>query len=466
MSAGGSLPELYDLAHHFCTVSGVDLVVAIGHGELPRVGQLGAERRLSLIHCTGTSAPTAAAEPMPRTQPIDLDAADCVAAAGLTGPRTLVLCDLPLEAHADLAPLCALLAACLERGATVLLGMTPVSPPDPKAMARHVARLAALGLRTVLGGLTPGTGGPAPAAGIVTLHDRRLAEAIDRIAGTSVQRPLAIVAAYNEADVIAEVVADLLDQGCDVALIDNWSTDRTLEAVEPLRQQHPAHVTTEVFPAEGPQRHYEWQAILRRKEEIARRHPGRWIIHTDADELRRAPFRGLTLAQGLAVAGMCGANRVGFNQLFFRPTAADGPAAMPVEDRMRHYEYGDKSGQFRKFQAWLQGAERIDLSSRGGHWATFDGVVDLPWRFLIKHYPMRSAAHGRRKVLAERQARWSPREREQLGWHKHYDGFDERASFEWSRSALQEWQEERFWSEDILLVISDLAERRWRRNRA
>jgi hypothetical protein len=43
-----------------------------------------------------------------------------------------------------------------------------------------------------------------------------------------------------------------------------------------------------------------------------------------------------------------------------------------------------------------------------------------PYKFLLKHYPIRSHAHGERKVLRERIARWNQTERA-LGWHQQYD---------------------------------------------
>jgi len=77
-------------------------------------------------------------------------------------------------------------------------------------------------------------------------------------------RPLAIIAAYNEADIIEEVVCDWLDQGCDVQMIDNWSTDGTWEAARRLAATYPARITIERFPDE-PSSTYEWVALLNRK---------------------------------------------------------------------------------------------------------------------------------------------------------------------------------------------------------
>ena len=45
-------------------------------------------------------------------------------------------------------------------------------------------------------------------------------------------RVVAIVAAYNEADIIEQVVADLIEQNVQVYFLDDGSTDGTAAAVE------------------------------------------------------------------------------------------------------------------------------------------------------------------------------------------------------------------------------------------
>ena len=38
-------------------------------------------------------------------------------------------------------------------------------------------------------------------------------------------RPLAIIPVYNESDILPAVLKHLDQQGCDVYVLDNWSTD-------------------------------------------------------------------------------------------------------------------------------------------------------------------------------------------------------------------------------------------------
>ena len=64
--------------------------------------------------------------------------------------------------------------------------------------------------------------------------------------------------------------------------------------------------------------------------------------------------------------------------------------------------------------------ESLDLSSTGGHEAQFPMRRVFPVRFILRHYPVRSQAHGLRKVFEERKPRFSEGERRR-GWHVQYD---------------------------------------------
>ena len=83
--------------------------------------------------------------------------------------------------------------------------------------------------------------------------------------------PLAIIATYNDVDIVPQVVAKLLDDGNDVHILDNWSSDGTVEALQDLSARRPgqASLSIERFPENGPTRYFDLRSILRRKEEIA-----------------------------------------------------------------------------------------------------------------------------------------------------------------------------------------------------
>ena len=113
-------------------------------------------------------------------------------------------------------------------------------------------------------------------------------------------RPLAIIPAYNESDILPAVLKHLDEQGCDVYVLDNWSTDLSPDFISGLGPN------VERWPAERPAM-YDWTGILRRIEEIAlERGAGRWVILHDADEIRRAPEQWPTFRLGCSAGSTRG----------------------------------------------------------------------------------------------------------------------------------------------------------------
>lgn len=471
-------PEIYEAADYFLQAGGRTRILDIGCGNGRKLRQVRARDHVGVDFGANIALCRQRFGAWGTWLEADFSQRHCAAIAAFADASTVVVCADVVEHLLDPAPLLNLLAQCYRRGAIVITstpdrlkvrGAADRGPPANPAHVRewaldeYVAYLDACGMPATYAGHTINNNIARALRTIVTVHDIGIDRARASLAQSSAarpqQRPLAILAAYNEADVIAEVVEDLIAQGCDVAAIDNWSTDATWPILNRLAARHGAHVRIERFPEDGPARHYEWRRILRRKAQIAHGFPGRWMLHTDADELRRSPFPGLDLASALHVAAQAGANRVASNLIHFRPTDARPFHPGTLQTAFNHFEFGTRLGHFKQVKAWLQGAALVDLASSGGHVAAFPGAVDFPYRFLLRHYPIRSAAHGQRKILAERRNRWCPDERA-LGWHTQYDGFCETTPGFWPSRDLLKFDGD-FWRDYGLPLITDIAERRW-----
>ncbi len=222
---------------------------------------------------------------------------------------------------------------------------------------------------------------------------------------------------------MGDVIDDLVHQGINVYFIDNWSTDRTLAIAESRLRR--GVIGTERFPpvgaeADDPRRFFHWEAILRRKEELAFELEADWFIHHDADEFRESPWRHLRLREAIHVVDRAGYNAIDFAVLNFRPTSATPTGQGDIRGRLHHYELGDSWDQL-QIKCWKKlPAVRVDLASQGGHEALFPDRRVFPVRFLLRHYPIRSQKHGERKIAHERRGRFLDSERVR-GWHVQYD---------------------------------------------
>ena len=234
-------------------------------------------------------------------------------------------------------------------------------------------------------------------------------------------RVVAIVAAYNEADLISPVIAHLVEQGIEVYLIDNRSTDGTAEQARAWLGKGLLEI--EVSPAEPPPAGappaFDWAAILRRKEEIANAIRADWFLHHDADEFRESPWPGTSLKDGIRWVDRLGFNCIDFRVLNFPPVDDGFPPGGDPREYFTRWEEPIVHDTV-QLKCWKAGPAPVSLAASGGHEARFRGRRIFPIKFLLRHYPIRSQAHGRRKVFDERKERFLEEERKK-GWHVHYD---------------------------------------------
>lgn len=228
---------------------------------------------------------------------------------------------------------------------------------------------------------------------------------------------VSIIATYNEGDIIYHSLRRLIDQGIGVYLIDNWSTDDSEAQIKPLLGR--GIVGYEKFPKSGPSPYFSLRQQLERKEEVAQALEAQWIIHQDVDEIRDSPWPGVSLKEGLERVTREGYNCINHTVLRFRPTDNGFPYRGDMERYFKHFTFERHPAFLSQTKAWLRTPSKLCLASSGGHSVEFEGKRVYPIHFILKHYPVRSQAHGERKVLAERNGRFDPEERA-MNWHVHY----------------------------------------------
>jgi hypothetical protein len=247
-------------------------------------------------------------------------------------------------------------------------------------------------------------------------------------------RPLVLMSTFNDGDIALEIVKNLLDDGMDVIVHDNWSDDGTFEQLAALALTRD-DLSVVRFPESGQSKYFELTALLRLKEEIAATYPGRWIIHQDSDEIRCSPWPDLSLRQGLYLADLMGFTAIDFTVCGFRPVDDGFAPGQVLERHIHHFHFSADPADFIQTKAWRQSSKTVRLAHTGGHDAYFPERRIFPYKFLLKHYPLRSPSQARRKIFIERRPRFAPEERE-AGWHRHYDAFDNNDSYIWNAAEL------------------------------
>ncbi len=264
---------------------------------------------------------------------------------------------------------------------------------------------------------------------------------------------VAIMTAYNEADIIVPSIRRLARQGVGVYLVDNWSTDGTYERASELRDR--GLVGIERFPPDQPAPYYNWSDLLRRVEELGTTLDGSWFIHHDADEARCSPWPELTLAEAIYKVDQEGFNCIDHTAIYFHPV---DNSYRPGGDFERRFRFFDFQTKLVHLKAWKNTGQRVDLASSAGHRVRFDDQYPAPYKFLLKHYPIRSQQHGEQKVWRDRIPRWNPEERDR-GWHSQYHTYSEGQSFLRDPSTLIRWDESTFYRQFLVERISSIGVR-------
>jgi hypothetical protein len=220
----------------------------------------------------------------------------------------------------------------------------------------------------------------------------------------------ALMAVYNEADILQAMLRHYTQRGMWAYVLDNWSTDGSYEIAEAEPD-----VIVQRWPGQ-PIETFEWGAMLDFFREKLPDIPADWFSLCGADHYLDT-FDGRDFLETVKEIDDQGYNAIAFVHRTFRPPDDTFTVGDPVATFNRDY-YDDPLWLCDTWKA-LDGVKPF-LRNMGGHDVIFPERRVSPRKLLRRHYPIRSQAHGERKVFAERKARWSPTERA-MGWHVQYD---------------------------------------------
>ncbi len=202
-------------------------------------------------------------------------------------------------------------------------------------------------------------------------------------------RIVALLAARNEECYLERCLKYLQEQGVETCLIDNGSTDRTLEIAERYRQGGVFRI--EHLPFHGI---FEWEKILQYKCRLAREIDADWFIHHDADEIREAPKPFGTLIEGIKDADKKGCNAINSDEFVFVPTSEEEDfEGKDYLNEMKYYYYF-KPETLHRVNIWKNTGVDVDLASSGGHSTMFEDRRIYPQNFILRHYIFLSKRHA------------------------------------------------------------------------
>lgn len=256
-------------------------------------------------------------------------------------------------------------------------------------------------------------------------------------------RVLAIVPCFNEVDIITETVNNLLSQGIDVHVIDNWSTDGSWETLQKYN-----NIALERFP-DSPDDQYNWTGILERIDRLGFTSNYNWILHVDADEQIESPIPNVSVKEFISIAESMGFDVIDFTHLAFRP----------VENSVKNntlsnfWQFSDTYGDKTLQRAWKNKKHSMHIVTYGGHVVPL-ATKEFPIKLILKHYSFRSPEQAKRKIFKNRFPRFINERKK--GWHVHYDVFNENHKFLWNQSELNEWNEDTIneWMPEITTKVN------------
>jgi glycosyltransferase involved in cell wall biosynthesis len=216
----------------------------------------------------------------------------------------------------------------------------------------------------------------------------------------------AVIAVRNEAQYLQVLLPLLLNQGIEVVILDNGSTDQS-HKIYAAYDGNPI-IYVRHIPYLGT---FSLIQQLEEKRKIFEQIKHDWVIHHDADEVFEHFQPGLTLRDAIQEADDNGFNALNFDEFVFLPEPDGDYAGRNYYKEMLRY-YFFEPFKNRKNAVWKR-AMNFDNRRSGGHLLSGDGLSFFPTNHVFRHYITLSQEHAIDKYLT----RTFSQDDKSLGWH-------------------------------------------------
>lgn len=218
---------------------------------------------------------------------------------------------------------------------------------------------------------------------------------------------LAILAIRNEEAHLSNCLRYLCENGIQLAVIDNGSTDGSRDILQSFRLNL---VRYESIPYVG---RFDWKTLLTAKARIAEESGADWVIHHDCDEMMHSFRDGESLGSAIKRLDSAGYNVIDFDEFVFLPIEEDYVPNRNSFPNITTYYFFQPSN-FRLMRAWKPRPGVSNVKS-GGHQVSGPGLRIAEEKLALRHYIFRNQQHAFEKYTMRkfRQSELG------LGWHKN-----------------------------------------------
>jgi len=201
---------------------------------------------------------------------------------------------------------------------------------------------------------------------------------------------IVLVPAYNEVDIIEEVIQHLLSQKMEIIILDNFSNDGTFEICKKYSDKgllKVSQIKTKTF---------DINLNLRILYDLALKDQADWVVICAADEILETGIKNRTLREEIEKTAKEGYNLIQFDRYDFFLTDDDNEVAKSITKRLTYYSCQGEH----VYRAW-KCIPGIDIEAGGSHYPYFPegvGYKIYPKKFVMRHYPFRDKQQAERKA--------------------------------------------------------------------
>jgi len=196
-----------------------------------------------------------------------------------------------------------------------------------------------------------------------------------------------MIPVYNEADIISEVIDDLLDQDIELVVLDNGSTDGSYE----ICKKYADNGRIELHQLRTNK--FDLPLILRMLYDMALKKNPDWVLRCDQDELLESGIKNLNLREAITKEEENGFNLIQFDVFEFFMTDNDNDSAKSVREKYPYYSWQHDDA----YRAW-KCFPGIGVEDAYGHYPIFPQNLNYrisPKKFVLRHYRFRDINQAR-----------------------------------------------------------------------